>query len=164
MKNRKGKNVAAELSKLKDLVCSSAVCQLPRIGQGTWKILPYKLQLIITSESPQTQDRPISDISSHRNLISVTGNKELIWGERSADLFCKKVCFKNGILSRFMELVQMLQVAACKHSERMKQMVNFFANISMNVLSEIGKSCSSDIMSDKIGITYYSFQLYSKKK
>lgn len=43
-------------------------------------------------------------------------------------------------------------------------MVNFFANISMNVLSEIGKSCSSDIMSDKIGITYYSFQLYSKKK
>lgn len=58
----------------------------------------------------------------------------------------------------------MLWVAACKHSERMKQMVNFFGNISMNVLLEIGKSCSSDITTDKIGNTYYSFQLYSKKK
>lgn len=41
-------------------------------------------------------------------------------------------------------------------------MVNFFANLRMNVC--IGKGCSHDKTNDQIGIICYSFELFSKKK
>lgn len=43
-------------------------------------------------------------------------------------------------------------------------MVNFFANIFMNIFSEAGEGFSHDITNDQIGIICYSFQLHCKEK
>lgn len=69
--------------------------------------------------------------------------------------FYKKICFENGVLlSQFIKVVYIFRVAAYRPSQRMKQMVNFFAKMCMNVC--IGKGSNRDVTNDQTGIICFS--------
>lgn len=125
------------------------------------QIIIGKLQKeIIISESRGTGQDSLIHLSSvslgirYRIKMKVCSSTIKIHGSFvQKDLFWE--C--SYLLSQFIKVVCIFQVAAYRPNQRMKQMVNFFAKMCMNLC--IGKGCSHDVTNDQTRIICLSVLL-----